>query len=154
MKKIFFIIFYLSSSSLFATHWPMFVAPDKDFLLNHNYIVSDQCPEGEGKLVANISLNIREYFCKNFCPGSWSWIASSDNKCHKLKSDFNFQRYDIAYYSNKDGTIDYSVVTAFYGKENSSVSIFKFVFTSLPGEYWLCSEVNPGSHSVFCSNDI
>ena len=154
MKKILcIIIINLLSSSTFATHWPAFVAPDKEFLLNHNYIDTDQCPAGEGKL-GIASVNIRESLCKTFCPGNWNWIASDDGKCHNLASDFNFQSYNIVYYSNSDGTTSHSVVTAFYGKENSSTPIFKFIFTSVPGEYWLCSELNPQLHSFFCTNDI
>ncbi len=157
MKKIRFLLFLLlnvSSSSVFATNWPIFIAPDMSFLLQHDHIETKNCPVGEGKLLANVMINIKQFLCKNFCPGIWNWISASDEKCHPLATDFLFNGYDIFNYYNKNGTSNFSVITASYGKINTRETNFKFVFTSLPGDFWQCYELNPQRHSLSCANDI
>ncbi|MBX3709542.1 MAG: hypothetical protein KF702_07305, partial [Gammaproteobacteria bacterium] len=143
----------LFSTMVFGVRWPVFLAPDKEFLLKQNYIDTSQCPPGEGKLNPSIVLNISQFFCKTFCPSKWSWIVNSDNKCHHLSTDFIFKNYVIEYIFNQDGTVNYSLVTAAYGRENSPTSFFTFKFMTPVGEYWGCFEMNPALHFISCTND-
>src|SRR5204863_5820055 len=98
--------------------WPNFSTPEKDLLLNLHAIDISQCPNGQGKLITDFSINIREHACKTFCPPTWNWVAHSDEQCHAL-SDFTFQKFEVTRYQDDDGLTNYSLVTAFYS--NSSL---------------------------------
>lgn len=148
-------LLWLPTTCAFSeTRWPVFVAPDSVFLLKNNYIDTNVCPEGEGRLVAGVVINIQQFLCKTFCPGNWNWIANSDGECHSLLTDFDFQQYDVKNTQNDEGEANNSRVTAFYGNSTSSVSSFSFVMTTLSGEYWQCFEMNSAMHLISCTNDI
>ena|SRR5579862_328052 len=156
MKKkiaVSFCILYLVSASTHGSSWPIFTAPDLAFLMQHSYINTKNCPLGEGRVSANLLINIKQFLCKNFCPGIWNWVSVSEEKCHDLFSSFTLKGYEIFnHYDN--GVANFSVIMASYGKSNSEEAAFRFVFTSLPGDSWQCYELNPETHTISCSNDI
>jgi hypothetical protein len=139
---------------LFAYSWPVFSPPNKALLLDTNKIDMSHCPPGQGKLKQNSSINIHEHLCRTFCLETWNWTAISDNSCHDLASEFEFQKYDFVYYPKNTGTTSYSEITASYGKKNSDKPAFKFVFRSAPGEHWYCIQQDPELHTIICANDI
>lgn len=146
-----FVCFYLSLILLSCTAyaaWPEFFPPDKELLLG--LLTQSQCPSGQAKLASTVSVNIRQYLCKTFCPASWTWVTNSDEQCHDL-ADFNFKEYEITYYRDEDGTVDYSLIKALYG---SIVNPTLFLIATPPGEHWYCYEINPDMHLISCANDI
>jgi len=147
-----FVTLNLFSITTFASAWPVFLPPDKALLLDQNAIDTSRCPPGEGRLIASFSINIHQSLCKTFCPDSWTWIAKSDETCHKLATDFTFQRYEIDHYHDQDGMTSYSIVTASFGKKEDAQSAFKFIFIT-PEEHWYCYEMNSDLHLVSCAND-
>jgi hypothetical protein len=125
--------------------WPLFAAPDQQFLLANNYLTEKQCSPGKVRLVPHPVIPIKQTLCKSFCPDEWVWMGENDSQCHELV-DIAFQKYEITHVNQQDGTTSYSVITASYGA-------FKFTFTSKPGEHWYCIEGNPDLHFVMCAND-
>lgn len=138
----------------FSSAWPIFTPPDKEVLFNLNYIETNQCPHGQGKLVANPFINTQQYLCKNFCPADWTWMVNDNGKCHNLSS-FNFKSYEISHVSDEYGT-SYSVITVNYGPKNTNDSIFKYYLSTKPGERWYCVNLNPDTETPLfsCANDM
>jgi len=155
MKLIVLLFTIFFTSIVHATHWPSFIAPDKQFLVQHNLLETQNCPLGKGKLASNILINISKELCKNFCPGVWNWISLSDERCHSLDTDFQFKGYEFFYYrSPSDQTINFSVIVAAYGSVDSPEPFHKFIFMSLPGDYWQCHEQNKNTALIICANDV
>jgi hypothetical protein len=148
-----FICLLVASASSFATSWPVFIAPDQNFLTTNNYIETNSCPRGQGKLVSDININIRENLCRSYCMDSWVWKGHSDGKCHELRSQFAFQGYQITHYRNEDGSTNYSEVVANYGLKGASTHLFQFVISTMPGESWHCVQAGSNSTNVLCAND-
>ena len=149
----FFIALPLPPCLVYANMWPVFGAPNKAFLLDHQQIEMSQCPPGQGRLKPQSMINIHQECCKTYCPDSWTWISISDNKCHRLTNNFGLQSYAIEHHTGEDGSTLYSSVTAYYGDKNSDGHTFKLVFTT-PKEHWYCYENNPELHLIICANDI
>lgn len=149
------IIFSLNSFSIasYATVWPTFLPPNLNLLLDQQLIETKHCPAGQGKLLANTTINILQHLCKTFCPENWSYIGISDGNCHPLKTAFTFQKYDIEYDRNDNGEVISSTVTANFGLKGTSEPLIKFVFTT-PNEHWYCYEANPNLHFITCANDV
>ena len=137
----------------YAMLWPVVLPPNERLLLNRGDIDRDHCPRNQGKLGADIKINIRESLCVTYCPESWTWEGSSDGACLDLSKDFTLQGYDIKHYKDDNDDTLYSVVTAFYGEKDSAQHAFQFVFTT-PKEHWFCYAEENELHTVMCGNDI
>lgn len=153
MRALLLLIGISITGAAFATRWPVFVAPEQAFLLAKGYLETESCPHGEGRVMPGIVINVSQFLCKNFCPGSWSWIADSDAACHPL-DHFSLRYHVIQNHDDANGTADASVITAFYGKHSENESILTFVLKTAPGDAWQCSETNPAQHWLSCTNDI
>ena len=91
---------YFSAPFAYAS-WPVFAAPDANFLVRNNYITTAGCPAGQGKLLANTMFNIHANLCKTFCPEDWAWLAQSDDQCHDLKNGFQFKQFNIEHIADE-----------------------------------------------------
>jgi hypothetical protein len=155
MKRIFFISVYafltLFAQTCSAKSWPIFTPPDKTVLLTLNLIDTSRCPRGYGKLIAQ-PIPISEFLCKNFCPINWYWIVKSSDNCLDL-SELNIKYLYINHYP-KEGTINYSVITAVYGPLHSNQVAFKYSMVTVPGEYWYCVVLDKEKKLLSCANDI
>jgi hypothetical protein len=159
IKKAFVLFFIvilsmLSNRFAHAASWPIFSAPNQAYLLNHHYIDTRQCPPGHGRLINNITVNIRrENLCYPNCPTDWSWISTSDNRCHALATEFSLQEYNIVRIKSENGTTSYSQITAYFGKKGTHQHAYTFVFNSAEGDHWECYVMNPESHLITCAKD-
>jgi len=136
-----------------AFSWPEFIPPDKALLASSGFLDTSSCPPGQAQLKSNSMINIREHLCQTFCPNTWNWITASDNSCHDLATDFEFQRYQINYYSGKDGETLYSKITAFYGSTRTASPAFKIEMTTELDDHWYCIENGGNQHGIICAND-
>jgi hypothetical protein len=84
---------------------------------------------------------------------SWFWKGKSDNACHDLGSEFEFQGYEITHYRDSNGTTSHSEVVANYGRKGSNVHSFQFAMTTVPGEAWYCVQYRQDSPNIVCAND-
>jgi hypothetical protein len=134
-----------------GTSWPIFAPPDKELLLNLNFIDVNQCPKGQGKLI-NSPINISQFLCKNYCPKNWQWVGNSDQQCHDL-SDFNFKGFKITHYSDENGTTNYSRVLAMYGPSDTNEVLFEFFMETELDEHWYCVAVNRNTNLLSCACD-
>ncbi len=136
-------LFGLLPAILFAS-WPVFVPPSKSFLLQNQYIDTENCPAGSGKIVMK-NIPIRDELCKSsYCPDNWVFVPAADANCHDL-SAAELKQVSITHFTDGHGGTLFSQVTASYGE-------FSYTFTS-PREHWYCMEQNPSLHSVSCAND-
>jgi hypothetical protein len=153
MKNI-FILGLLGSSFLvfpvFAAYWPTFSYPEKQLLLNLNYLSTNECPTGKARLIANTFININEHNPNGSCPPDWMWVAKSDGKCHDL-SEIGFLGFRIEHYPD-NRYWEYSIVRAFYGSKNSGEIFFEYAMQTPVDEYWYCR--HEGMDSVLCANDF
>lgn len=142
--------------SSFAAGWPMFSLPDEQFLLSRNYIDTRSCPSGQGRVRDNMVIEMKS-LCGRFCPQSWAWVTGSDGECREVGRDFVLQRHEIYHHpddeDNDDGTVLYSVVTAFYGRKGEEEHSLVLVFTT-PKEHWFCVRENQEGDVITCANDM
>ncbi|RDI37593.1 hypothetical protein [Aquicella lusitana] len=142
-----------TSPIAYATSWPIFLPPDRALLLRQNLVDTAHCPPGQGKLRPEATVNIHDQLCKSYCSDNWAWTGKTDETCHDLANAFNFQRYSIHHHRDNNGTVSYSVVTAFYGEKEAADPSFTFTFRA-PEQHWYCYEMNPDTHALICGNDI
>lgn len=156
-SAIIFICLQLSVTMLpltsHAFSWPTFSPPTRDLLLDLHAIDTNLCPPDQGRISSKVSINIQQFNCKTFCPKSWTWTATSDDKCHDL-NEFTFKEYEISHFQDTDGTTSYSQIKAYYGSSKTSHSILNFTFATEPGEHWYCYQADQEAHLIMCANDI
>lgn len=156
MKRIKFNIFLIFCPWLFiypinsiATVWPTFTFPSKEFLLSSG-VIEQQGNDG-GKVHANVAIPLC-LFCKTYCPNDWYWRTADKESAVHINA-LVFQRYEIQYSRDKDGTVLYSRISAFYGKTNAESPMLTLTFTT-PASFWSCYEVDSIQHFIICANDI
>lgn len=148
-----FVFLMMVSLHAFASDWPVFYAPDGDYLNRIGVIETSGCAEGYGKVNQSKSIAISHALCQTYCFDDWKWDVLGDGQCYSVKDDFSFLAFHFEHYKSDDGTILYSRVTADYGNVVSRQVTMRLMFTS-PQAHWFCVVQNQALRSVTCANDI